>query len=174
MFNEKYGLEQAVLRGDKTRTWRASEMPLYEVGEIVAIKQSWSTLAGNTLSDYGRAYAEMTPEQKEYQHRRAGWNNKLFVRNDLMAYHIRITAVKQCRLQDLTNEECLREGVCSYQQGNDTYYNVVGIYLKGHPGVLKPFKSPKDAFFMLINRLNGWGYWGKNPMGYVYEFELVK
>lgn len=29
MFNTKYGLEQAVLREDKTRTWRADKKPTY-------------------------------------------------------------------------------------------------------------------------------------------------
>lgn len=38
MFNEKYGLESAVLRGTKTRTWRADKKPRYEVGEVVTIK----------------------------------------------------------------------------------------------------------------------------------------
>lgn len=97
----------------------------------------------------------------------------MYVRNDLMPHHIRITKVTPCRLQDITNEECLREGISSYQQGNDTYYNCTGIYIKGHPGVLTPFRTAKDAFFMLINKLNGWGYWNQNPSGYAYEFELI-
>lgn len=37
MFNTKYGLEQAVLNGTKTRTWRADKEPRYKIGEIVAI-----------------------------------------------------------------------------------------------------------------------------------------
>ena len=41
MFNTKYGLEQAVLRGYKTRTWRADKKPRFNCGEIAAIKQSY-------------------------------------------------------------------------------------------------------------------------------------
>lgn len=174
MFNTKYGLEQAVLRGDKTRTWRADKKPRYEVGEIVAIKQCYHDVTFNRqhseelglISEYGDVLAEILFSK--------GYDNKMFVKNELMPHQIHITSVKQCRLQDLTNEECLREGVCKDTYYKNTYYNVVGIYLKGHPGVLHPFKSPKDAFFMLINRLYGWAYWYKNPMGYAYEFELVK
>ena len=44
MFNTKYCLEQAVLNGTKTRTWRADKKPRYEVGEVVIIKQRYSDL----------------------------------------------------------------------------------------------------------------------------------
>lgn len=167
MFNNQYGLENAVLRGDKTRTWRADKKPRYKVGEIVAIKQSYQLLAtkySKHRSFYNKLLAHLHSP---------GWNNKMYVCNDMMPHHIRITKVTPFRLQDITEEECLREGIHCYQQGNDTYYNCTGIYIKGHPGVLKPFKSPIDAFFMLINKLNGWGYWNQNPSGYAYEFELT-
>ena len=168
MFSTKYGLEGAVLQGYKTRTWRADKKPRYKVGEIVAIKQSYQLLAtkySKHQSFYNKLLAHLHSP---------GWNNKMFVRPELMPHHIRITAVKPCRLQDITQEECLREGICSYQHGDNTYYNCVGIYMKGHPGVLNPFRTAKDAFFMLINKLNGWGYWSTNPTGYAYEFELTK
>lgn len=175
MFNTKYGLEQAVLRGDKTRTWRADKKPRYKVGEIVAIKQSYETLLHTNkahcekigmLDRNGFLFCDFVES--------SGWDNKMYVRNDLMPHKIRITAVHQCKLQEITEEECLREGICSYEQGNETYYNCQGIYLQGHIGVLKPFKTAKDAFFMLINKLNGWGYWNNNPDGYAYEFKMVK
>ena len=51
MFNEKYGLESAVLNGAKTRTWRADKKPRYEVGEIVAIKQCYCYVYGEN-SDF--------------------------------------------------------------------------------------------------------------------------
>lgn len=101
MFNTKYGLEQAVLRGNKTRTWRADAKPRYEVGEIVAIKQSYNTILDDDkeyckkigiLSDSGRLYCHWAEH--------AGWNNKIFVKNELMPHQIRITAVYPCRLQD--------------------------------------------------------------------------
>lgn len=175
MFNTKYGLEQAVLRGDKTRTWRANVKPIYKVGEIVAIKQSYRTILDDD-KEYCKQIGILSNSGHLYCHwaEQVGWENKMFVRNDLMPHQIRITAVKQCKLQDITEDECLREGIDSYRQGNDTYYNCRGIYLRGHIGVLKPFKTAKDAFFMLINKLNGWGYWNNNPDGYAYEFELVK
>lgn len=52
MFNTKYGLEQAVLRGRKTRTWRADKEPRYTVGEIVAVKQSYKTIVATESKEW--------------------------------------------------------------------------------------------------------------------------
>ena len=180
MFNTKYGLEQAVLRGSKTRTFRADKKPRYKVGDIVAIKQSYKHLITTEPKQwlYDKGLLVNLPVEGEVMPlaylRSAGYNNKMFVRPELMPHHIRITAITLCRLQDITDDECLREGIDCYQQGGNIYYNCSGIYIIGHPGVLNPFRTAKDAFFMLINKLNGWGYWNSNPQGYAYEFELVK
>lgn len=180
MFNSKYGLEAAVLLGKKTRTWRADKKPRFNCGEIAAIKQSYKQLITEQPKEwlYEKGLLVNLPVEGEVMPlaylRSAGYNNKMFVRPDLMPYRIRITTVTPCRLQDITDEECLHEGIDCYQQGNNIYYSCSGIYMKGHPGVLNPFRTAKDAFFMLINKLNGWGYWNTNPTGYAYEFELVK
>lgn len=175
MFNNKYELEKAVLFGRKTRTWRADKKPRYNVGEIVAIKQSYETVFNNNKEFCHKI--GMTDEDDAILTEflsSAGWHNKMYVNNELMPYNIRITDVKTCRLQDITDDECMREGICSYKIGDSTYYNCKGIYIQGHPGVLKPFKTPRDAFFMLINKIFGWGYWNTNPIGFAYEFELIK
>lgn len=97
-----------------------------------------------------------------------GWRNKMFVKNELMARQIRITAVKKCRLQDLTDEECLDEGIKEmYIETNKLY----GFFVNGE---CIADNNPKSLFRYLIQLLNGCGYWESNPDGYAYEFELVK
>ncbi len=173
MFNTKYGLEQAVLLGNKTRTFRADKKPRYEVGEIVAIKQSYKQLITEQPKEwlYEKGLMANLPIEGEIVPlaylRSAGYNNKMFVRHDLMPHHIRITAIKPCHLQDITDEECLREGII-YLGDIDKFYfqreDKEGFY----------FSRPKDAFAKLIDKLNGKGFWNTNPHGYAYEFELVK
>lgn len=175
MFNETYGLETAVLNGNKTRTWRADKKPRYKIGEIVAIKQCYEQVILNNkkhceklglIDEYSFILTDILFSK--------GYTNKMFVKNELMPHHIKITGVKQCRLQDITDEECLREGVNTFIQGEDTYYNVRGLYVSKHKGVLKPFKTAKYAFFMLVIKLYGWGFWSSNPEGYAYEFKIIK
>lgn len=162
MFNEKYGLEKAVLEGRKTRTWRADKKPRYEVGEVVAIKQSYLDVL-----QYHKENNNVTHQQRiiGYYSGEKGWRNKMFTRNEEMPHQIKITKVTPCKLQDVTEEDCLREGV---RKGK-----VYGFFF-GVGKTQKKCLSPIDAFAGLINKLNGKGYWASNPLGYAYEFELVK
>jgi hypothetical protein len=81
-----------------------------------------------------------------------------------MPHKIKITGIKQCRLQDISDEECLREGI---------YVFVKRMFNFDNSG-LPWYDSAKEAFAGLINKLNGKGYWESNPLGYAYEFEIVK
>jgi hypothetical protein len=131
-------------------------IPHYKVGDIVAIAQSYKTI-----------YAEMEDKdaaeqfKKEYENT-AGWNNKMFVKADLLPHHIRITDIKIERLQDISEEDALREGIeefCfDYFLPND--YS-------------KPFLMPRDAFAFLIDKVGKKGDWDKNPLVAAYTFELV-
>ena len=163
MFNTRYGLENAVLRGSKTRTWRADKKPRYEVGEIVAIKQSYKEVMSYTFYNDKNLYDKVCNLFDE-----AGATNKMFVKNELMPHKIRITKVTPCRLQDITDDECMNEGI-------DQLIDIGYFYFEDKKvGQGFYHKTPKGAFATLIDKLNGKGYWDNNPMGYAYEFELVK
>lgn len=165
MFNETYGLETAVLNGTKTRTWREGENPRYKVGEVVAIKMSYSKVCEYDMDCLIRhGYALEDGSIRTDVLYSAGWRNKMFVKNELMPHHIRITAVKKCRLQDLTDEECIKEGVKKYATCNAFYVQ----------GIDDSYHAEKNAFANLIDRINGKGCWESNPEGYAYEFELIK
>lgn len=162
MFNTKYGLEQAVLNGTKTRTWRADKEPRYKIGEIVAIKQCYCDVL-----NYHKAQNNVTLEQRiiAYYSGEKGWRNKMFTRNEEMPHKIKITKVTPCKLQDATEADCIREGVFFDIIGCTVYYNFTNSKKRG-------YHKPIDAFADLINKLNGKDYWESNPDGYAYEFEL--
>ena len=159
MFNTKYGLEQAVLNGTKTRTWRANKEPSYKIGEIVAIKQCYTDVMNYSFYNDKKLYDKVCNLMNE-----AGATNKMFVKNELMPHKIKITKVTPCKLQDITDEECMIEGIYSFFGREFNFLNS-GVFW---------YDSAKEAFASLINKLNGKGYWESNPLGYAYEFELVK
>lgn len=165
MFNTKYGLEQAVLNGTKTRTWRADKEPRYKIGEIVAIKQCYCDVL-----NYHKEQNNVTLEQRiiAYYSGEKGWRNKMFTRNEEMPHQIKITKVTPCKLQDITEEECLREGLNMFADGDG-----IGFF-NFNNSRLPWYDTAKKAFADLINELNGKVYWECNPDGYAYEFELVK
>jgi hypothetical protein len=82
-----------------------SYKPKYKVGEVVAIKQSYEDIYHSMKSWVGK-----DEYKKQYDHL-AGWTNKMFVKNDLMPHQIKITDIKLERLQDISDDDCLREGV---------------------------------------------------------------
>lgn len=194
MFNDRYGLTYAVIEGRKTMTRRmisggqllpedriedASICPdgfvsiianggeslmevkcHYKVGEIVAVAQRYYYVVSSGC-DIPVDGMDRTP----------GWRNKMFVRADLMPHQIRITGIKCERLQDISNEECLREGIRQFTPNfpknlpiHPTHF-VVGDILKD---------TPREAFAALIDKVSGRGTWASNPWVVAYEFELVK
>lgn len=153
--------------------------PKYKVGEIVAIAQSYKSVDEERREGKNKAYIEqldsMLPEMKKL----AGWNNKMFVKADLMPHQIRITNIKVERLQDISDEDCLTEGVVvnepKIKGGAKMYYPCK--YLEScakKVGWGRVFHTPREAFANLIDKVSGKGTWERNPWVWVYEFELVK
>lgn len=143
-----------------------SKSTRYKVGEVVAVAQS-----------YERIYEELWPIDKyEASHYAAisekpGWRNKMFVKAELMPHCIRITGIRAERLQDISDEDCIKEGVRRFTPNfpadfpiHPTHY-VVGDILRD---------TPREAFATLIDKVSGRSTWDKNPWVVVYGYELVK
>ena len=211
MFNDKFGLTQAVLDGRKTMTRRiikcprtfrgewvagfnihrrhsdkkivdwpcmydADErefdmgeiLPKYKLGEVVAIAQSYKDVdrfhRKGKNADYLEYLDSILPELKLYP----GWTNKMFVRADLMPHHIRITDIKIERLQNISDEDCFKEGIFKWDAGQKDI-----PFYSFHNADIPDYNDPRDAFAELIDKVSGKGTWESNPYVFVYEFELV-
>lgn len=217
MFNDRYGLTDAVLEGKKTMTRRfvkwnilcggredticvvaEKELPdgrrvfttyntagnpvgqavsPYRIGEEVAVAQKYK--------DCWDIYQEQWEAKKDpfdwhtpdailgdQVDRVKGWTNKMFVRADLMPNRIRITNIKVERLQDISEEDAMREGirqsVIEYGDKKIVQWTYFG------EKITTWFDSPREAFAALIDRISGKGTWQSNPWVFAYEFELIK
>lgn len=99
-----------------------------------------------------------------------GWQNKLFVAAGYMIHHIRITDIKIERLQDISDEDCMKEGIIH------AYTNNNGIKIYHTPHTKRGYLSTdvaQEAFAFLINKVSGKGTWESNPYVFVYEFKLI-
>lgn len=145
--------------------------PKYKVGEIVAIKQAYKHTNIDFIPCDEKGKCGNPKEM-------AGWTNKMFVKNELMPHRVKITNIILQRLQDISNEDCIKEGVIK---------NQIGYYVKGiRPNSIhcsytivddvayKLFPTPKEAYAALINKLNGKGTWDKNDWVWAIESELIK
>ena len=203
MFNDRFGLTEKVLEGNKTQTRRIipqsvidkveefrveyynmtfdalttkdslyhyffveknlGKLP-YKVGEIVAVAQS-----------YKEVFGEGCGKESE-----AGYNNKMFVKPELMPHQIRITDVRIERLQDISEEDVLKEGFDGSFDFEVTGESVTkGFCLdyrnKNEKGSRCIFDlCAQNAYSMLIDAISSKGTWDSNPFVFVYDFELVK
>ena len=136
-------------------------LPKYKVGEVVAIAQSYKD-CGN-MPDFG-----LDEDGYPIMPKRSGFFNKMLVKADLMPHHIRITEVKVERLQDISIEDCLKEGIEEHlkgiQYGFPSNIGYIGQY---------PFSNPREAFSALIDKVSGKGTWECNPFVWAYEFKLI-
>ena len=191
MFNDRYGLTQAVLNGRKTQTRRIAYMPngfltfddkdfqlkkldngqalltlynnsfktsLYKIGEEVAIAQKYADLAYD--GEFFRLLGKVIFEK--------GCHNKMFVRADLMPHRIRITNIRVERLQDISEDDCLKEGI--WREDN---VGLEGVTYWYHGLANSSFRTPQEAYASLIDSISGKGTWASNPYVFVYEFELI-
>lgn len=196
MFNDRYRLTAAVLDRRKTMTRRMipqgffsltwdvrddtlvfendfgdfidikkSNYAPYKVGEVVAVAQAYKHCINDILIKYGYK----TDIAAMVYSKLAGWTNKMFVKAEMMPHRIRITDVRVERLQDISDEDCLKEGI--WKANNVGLYGITYWY----PNLSNStFRTPQEAFAALIDRISGKSTWERNPYVFAYEFELLK
>lgn len=169
LFNRKLGLLDAVLKRHKTQTRRicldqinpTANKSKWHIGDVVAISQPYKDILSSAYCD--------KYEVDKLTHTK-GWSNAMFTKADLMPHHIKITSIKIERLQDISDEDCFKEGIYKGQCGSaDTHFMDVYYY----KGDIQPYCTPRGAFAELIDKVSGKGTWESNPYVFVYEFELV-
>lgn len=215
MFNDKYGLTQAVLEGRKTMTRRVISYPSkfrgqnvagyyvcrkpsgelvevclhdedermidagqifpnFQVGEVVAVAQSYKD-SGYDADSLDRHPKDLSV--RGLMKDSAGWNNKMFVKSYACKHHIKITNVKVERLQDISDEDCLKEGIVKQGVLSDDspFLYAYDAFLNGSQGYFASrwFKTSREPFSILIDKVSGKGAWESNPFVWVYEFELI-
>lgn len=153
----------------RQRDFTGWNIPKYKVGEIVAVAQRYKDVvekrdeAQETLLLYKIGEKYLTMEEMG-----AGWSNTMFTKADLMPHHIRITDIKIERLQNISDEDCFKEGIFKWDAGQKDI-----PFYSFHYADIPDYNDPRDAFAELIDKVSGKGTWESNPYVFVYEFELV-
>lgn len=174
IFN-KYYLEQLVLSKVKTMTKRPITLPSdfdtlynndytklippYKIGEIVAIKQAYKDIS------YEHYYCNNIDFRK--LEKTPGFKNKMCVNPNYMAHFIKITNIFPQRLQDITVDDCMKQGISAYKELDLYLYNAPGSSLEDMND------TAKDAYEELVNDVYKNGTWEKNEWFWTIEFKLM-
>lgn len=140
--------------------------PKYDVGEVVAVAQSYKDIL-SAFSQHPNPQLNIGVKNPTDT---TGWHNKMFVKPNLMPHHIKINDVKVERLQDISDETSIKEGIRDYSTPNEKRYGYSGFMREE----IVAFRTPREAFASLIDKVSGKGTWESNPYVFVYDFELVK
>ena len=143
----------------------------FKIGEVVAVAQSYfdiKTSANSYRPPFWKGYKDWHKYLESLPTNGGGCYNKMFARAELMPHQIEITNIRVERLQDISDEDCLAEGIIKYANGVYTYTE------NGKKIFRVDLDTPRKAYAALIDAISGKGTWESNPWVFVYEFKLVK
>ena len=131
------------------------------VGETVAVCQSYKSIIESEYIDSERENEILSLIEQDH----IGCTNKMYVRAELMPHTLTVNRVRFERLQDITDDECIDEGIMLLDDDPDLRYGIAD-----GENVLLRARSPREAFAKLIDKISGTGTWKSNPWQVVYNF----
>ena len=162
------GNYEAVMTDDSNCSYDIRKCSLFKIGEVIAIAQAYRNVYAKYINDWAANGYQLFREDcaeafKSRYEKESGWNNKMFVRADIMPHHIWTTEVRVERLQDISDEDCMKEGIMNTRPTSAMFGWDIDVY----------YSTPRDAFAALIDKVSGKGTWKSNPFVFVYTFELI-
>ncbi len=173
------------ITGNKTHTRRIVKAheersilmpsPRYNVGEKVYLKEPYKILPEHKNSPFYRFELYDVNELIRHDYpvvENGFWKNKLFMPESAARYFIEFTNVRIEKLQDISEEDCIKEGITYLHRpchGHTWFFNG----LTNERSEQKGYLLAKEAYAALIDSINGKGTWDSNPFVYVYDFKLL-
>jgi len=190
MFNERFGLESAVIGGLKTKTRRFAKLKerdeqylneafdldfrkkviiddysRFKKGDLVAVAQSYEAVYKES-PEWFKGQLEANGDYLDNLKDKPGWTNKMFTSSYYLRHRIQILSVELERLQDISDDDCMKEGITPFRDQYSFHDKV--------REALVVRNTPQRAFAELIDRMSGRGTWDSNPWVFVYSFVLSR
>ena len=175
--------------GDSYKPW---EVCRFKKGDYLYVRETWCDDRQFTHDDTPGQYIfkadfpiEGWSDAKEFR-----WKPSIHMPKEAARIFLKVTRVRVERLQDITEEQALAEGIRGYSKDGKLYKYAVtdDWWIKFHEKHKKSFvgswwqdmpRTAKEAFSYLWNStikkadLNKYG-WGSNPWVWTIEFERVE
>ena len=159
--------------------------PPYQVGETVYIKEAFMIEQSDGFdeptdrpfkNDYEWGLliphyklTDPDPELYDEEGKRVKWLSPLFMPEWAARYFLVITDVRAERLQEISDDDCLAEGITK----SSWEYNIAPYRSYIHKGVNAGRSIPTAAFMDLWNSINK-EKWESNPWVFIYTFRMTE
>lgn len=140
----------------------------YKVDDILYLKEPY-----HILNDGSIAY-KFTLPGIDIQALELTWKNKLFMPASAARHFIKITGVRAERLQDITEDDCRREGILDVEFYPDEGFPLSIGHTHYDDGKSVLYTTRNEAYAALIDKINGKGTWDSNPFVWVYDYKLIE
>ncbi|MGR3809571.1 hypothetical protein [Jiulongibacter sp. NS-SX5] len=137
----------------------------YQKGDIIWVRESF-TVMGHTTKHF--AYkADLVKQGWDFK-----WKPSIHMPKAAARIFKKVTNVRVERLQQISQEDCIREGIKQEQfppMWEDSFY----FYPCNDSRDRTYSDSAKVSFYSLWRSINGQNSWDLNPWVFVYEFEVL-
>lgn len=146
--------------------------PKYKIGDILWVRETWHPKRHNMPTGWKYEYKATAKEDGNPTDE--PWKPSIFMPKDACRIFLKVKKVRVERLEDITKEDAINEGIEKWQQQGCTRYK---SYVKPMVGFWDTYDStgavhPAIASFRsLWAKINGFDNLNSNPWVFVYEFE---
>lgn len=152
--------------------------PKWQVGDILWVRETWHYSIHKT-SPYLRHSYKATPDDGDNS---LVWKPSIFMPKFACRLFLEVTNIRAERLQDITEEDAIAEGIDTCFKKGSQYYepNDYKNYTWHGEGGNDSFsgysntKNAKESFQSLWYKINGAESWGANPFVWVITFKGVE
>lgn len=153
------GKPDKVMDFSKTFPYWQELKPKYKVGDVLWVRETWN----NSLNSNEYCYKADT-DNPIYLDKKWKWKPSLFMPLDACRLFLKVTNVRIERLQDISNQDAINEGIEPKKIESVTFFKDYGYNNFIH-------RNPKSSFATLWFEVNGKESWEQNPFVWAIEFE---
>lgn len=148
----------------------------YKVGDILYVRETWANRCkvcdkemciGCSKKYSYKADGHYSDEDK--------WKPSIHMPKEAARIFLKVKSVRVEKLQDITEEGCLEEGIRKYTKDGELFkYSVNESMYKWQDMPKEPKEAFKDLWNSTLNKKTGWNYkYENNPYVWVIEFEII-
>lgn len=159
--NSEYGasvpcyLNREISIDDKSRNIM---YPKYDVGDILWVRETWAKIDELPFDNYVYRTNYGTTEDDSFPPSMFKWKPSIFMPREAARIFLKVTNVSVERLQDINEEDALKEGCMPTILDDAIFFSARGKF---------------HALWDSLNAKRGYG-WDLNPWVFVVEFEVIK